>query len=145
MSVEHRWNDTDRGEQNNSERNLSQRHFVRHKSHMDSTGRNPGLRPERRATNDLSHDTACAQLEFRHRHRLDSPTRAVAFLRTFCQLYIFFTFRDKSLSQGGFVSPKPNAGYPGGPMFSVRVVSLSRLVPILKRDLTFLPLHDLAV
>jgi hypothetical protein len=31
-------------------------------------------------------------------------------------------------------------------MFSVRVVSLSRLVPISKRqDLAFLPLHDLVV
>jgi hypothetical protein len=70
----------------NYERNLSQRHFVRHKSHMDSTGRNPGLRAERRATNGLSHDTACAQLKFRHRQWLDSPTCVLAFLRTSCQL-----------------------------------------------------------
>jgi hypothetical protein len=32
---ERRWNDIDRGKPKNSERNLSQCHFVRHKSHMD--------------------------------------------------------------------------------------------------------------
>jgi hypothetical protein len=54
--------------------------------------------------------------------------------------YCFFRFRDKSLFQGGGVSPRPTPGYPGGPMFSVRVVSLSWLVPILKRqDLAFCP------
>jgi hypothetical protein len=39
--------------------------------------------------------------------------------------YCFFRFCDKSLLQGGVVSPTPNPGYPGGPMFSVRVVSLN--------------------
>jgi hypothetical protein len=33
--------------------------------------------------------------------------------------YSFFIFRDKSLIQVGVVSPTP--GYPGGPIFSVRV------------------------
>jgi hypothetical protein len=32
---EPRWNDTDRGKLKNSEKSLFQRHFVRHKSHMD--------------------------------------------------------------------------------------------------------------
>jgi hypothetical protein len=32
---ERRWDDIDRGKQKNSEKNLSQRHFVHHKSHMD--------------------------------------------------------------------------------------------------------------
>jgi hypothetical protein len=32
---EPQWNDTDRGKLKNSERNLSQYHFVYHKSHMD--------------------------------------------------------------------------------------------------------------
>jgi hypothetical protein len=32
---ERRWNDTDRGKQKNSEKNLSQSHYVHHKSHMD--------------------------------------------------------------------------------------------------------------
>jgi hypothetical protein len=33
------WNDTDLGKPKYSEKNLSQCHFVRHKSHMDLLGR----------------------------------------------------------------------------------------------------------
>jgi hypothetical protein len=41
-------------------------------------------------------------------------------------------------SRVGLSAPRPTPDYPGGPMFSVRFVSLSRLVPILKRqDLAF--------
>jgi hypothetical protein len=32
---ERRWNDIDRGKPKNSEKNLSQCHFIRHKSYMD--------------------------------------------------------------------------------------------------------------
>jgi hypothetical protein len=39
--------------------------------------------------------------------------------------YCFVTFRDKNLFQGGVISPRPTPGYPGMPMFSVRLVSLS--------------------
>jgi hypothetical protein len=39
--------------------------------------------------------------------------------------YCFFRFRDKSLFQGGVVSPTPNPQLSWMPMFSVRVVSLS--------------------
>jgi hypothetical protein len=46
----------------------------------------------------------------------------------------------KIFSRVGLSAPHPTPGYPGGPMFSVSVVSLSWLVPILKRqDLTFCP------
>jgi hypothetical protein len=33
--MEHRWNETDRGKPKYSGKNLSQCHFVHHKSHMD--------------------------------------------------------------------------------------------------------------
>jgi hypothetical protein len=33
--MEHQWNETDRGKQKYSGKNLSQCHFVHHKSHMD--------------------------------------------------------------------------------------------------------------
>jgi hypothetical protein len=39
---ERRWNDIDRGKQKNSEKNLSQCHFVHNISHMDWPGREPG-------------------------------------------------------------------------------------------------------
>jgi hypothetical protein len=40
--MEHRWNEVDRGKPKYSEQNLSQRHFVHHKSHMDLPGIEPG-------------------------------------------------------------------------------------------------------
>jgi hypothetical protein len=46
---ERRWNDIDRGKPKNSEKNLSQCHFV-HKSHMDWPGREHG--PPRRVAGD---------------------------------------------------------------------------------------------
>jgi hypothetical protein len=38
MSMEHWWNDTDRGILKYWEKNLSHTHFIHHKSHMDWTG-----------------------------------------------------------------------------------------------------------
>jgi hypothetical protein len=49
-------------------------------------------------------------------------------------------FVTRIFSRVGLSTPRPTPGYPGGPMFSVRVVSLSCPVPILKRqDLAFCP------
>jgi hypothetical protein len=39
---ERRWNDIDRGNPKKSEKNLSQSHFIKHKSHMDWRGGEPG-------------------------------------------------------------------------------------------------------
>jgi hypothetical protein len=77
-----------------------------------------------------------------HHHHHDSPTWALAFLKSFCQLkypaVASSDFVTRVFSGVGLSAPRPTPGYPGGPMFSVRVVSLSRLVPILKRqDLAF--------
>jgi hypothetical protein len=81
-----------------------------------------------------------------HHHWLDSPTWALAFLRSFCQLlsgYCFFRLHDnmtRVFSRAGLSAPFPTPGYPGGPMFSVIVISLSWLLPILKcQDLAFCP------
>jgi uncharacterized membrane protein len=40
--MEHRWNEIDRRKPKNSGKNVSQCHFVHHKSHMDWTGIEPG-------------------------------------------------------------------------------------------------------
>jgi hypothetical protein len=53
---EPQWNDIDRGKPKNSEKNLSQSHFIHDKSHIDWAGRE--RRPDRPAINRLNHDTA---------------------------------------------------------------------------------------
>jgi hypothetical protein len=43
MSVEHRWNDTDRVNRKYWQMKLSMHHFVHHKTHVDWPGIEPGL------------------------------------------------------------------------------------------------------
>jgi hypothetical protein len=42
LVTDHRWNEIDRGKPKNSGKNLSQFHFVHHKSHMDRPRIEPG-------------------------------------------------------------------------------------------------------
>jgi hypothetical protein len=49
------WNDIDRADPKNSEKNLSQCHFVHQNSHMDRPRCKPGLFIERPAANCLNH------------------------------------------------------------------------------------------
>jgi hypothetical protein len=74
-------------------------------------------------------DCKCMAYNYHHHRRLDSPKCAVAFLRSFCQLkYPAIASSDfvrRVFSRVGFSAPRPTPGYPEGPMFSVRVVSLT--------------------
>jgi hypothetical protein len=54
---ERRWNDIGKGKRKNSEKNLSQCHFV-HKSHMDWPRREPGTLRLQAGDNRLSYSTA---------------------------------------------------------------------------------------
>jgi hypothetical protein len=56
--MKHWWNEIDRGKSKYSGKNLSQCHFVHHKSTWTDPGSNTGLRGGRPATNRLSHGTA---------------------------------------------------------------------------------------
>jgi hypothetical protein len=63
-----------------------------------------------------------------HYHWLNSPTWALAFVRSFCQLKypaIASLYFVTSLFQGGVVSPTPNPRLFWRADVSVRVVSLS--------------------
>jgi hypothetical protein len=64
-----------------------------------------------------------------HHHRFDRPTWALVFLRSFCQLkyqaIASSDFVTRMFSRVGLSALRPSPGYSGGPIFSVRVVSLS--------------------
>jgi hypothetical protein len=53
-----RWNDTDRGQQKNSDKNPSQCHFFTTNPTWTDWGTNPGLRRKRPAANSLSQGIA---------------------------------------------------------------------------------------
>jgi hypothetical protein len=76
---ERRWNDIDRGKPKNSEKNLSQCHFVHQNPTWIDPGANPGLPGERPATNHLSHGTALLSTCF--------ASSNVYWLWTICWLY----------------------------------------------------------
>jgi len=57
MAVEHWWNGSDRGKLKYWERNLSQWHFVQHKSHIDWLGIEPGSPWWESTTGSLGHGT----------------------------------------------------------------------------------------
>jgi hypothetical protein len=84
----------------------------------------------------------CHHCQYHHHHWLDSPTWALAFLRSFCQLkypaIASSDFVTRVFSRVRLSAPRPTPGYPAGPMFSVRVVSLSWLLTVLKcQDFAF--------
>jgi hypothetical protein len=57
--VERRWNDTDKGKLNDSERNLSHCHSAQYRSHVNiALGANPSFGGEKSATNLLGYGTA---------------------------------------------------------------------------------------
>jgi hypothetical protein len=56
--MEQRCNDTDRGKPKNSAKNLTQCHFVHHKSNGTDLVERPRFRGENPATNRLSYGTA---------------------------------------------------------------------------------------
>jgi len=58
MSVEHCWNDADRGRWECWEKNLFQGHFVRRKSHRTKPVSNPGPCGWRPATDHLKHESS---------------------------------------------------------------------------------------
>ena len=57
MCVEHWWNYNDRGKPNYLDRDLSQVHFVHHKSHMEWPHIETEIRSENPATEHLSNGT----------------------------------------------------------------------------------------
>jgi hypothetical protein len=69
------------------------------------------------------------KINYHHQHRLDSPTWALDFLRSFCQLkypaIASSDFVTRVFSRMGLSTPYPTPGYPEGLMFSVSIVSLS--------------------
>jgi hypothetical protein len=62
VNMKQRWNDMDRGKPKNSEKNLSECHFVHYKSNMVCPEREPGPRGENPATIRLSYGTANNEL-----------------------------------------------------------------------------------
>jgi hypothetical protein len=64
VSMKPRWNDINTEKPKNSEKILSQCHFIYHKPRMDWPGANSGLRGERPVSNRLSNGTATQEVHW---------------------------------------------------------------------------------
>jgi hypothetical protein len=78
--------------------------------------------------------TASGEIVHHHHHIISSTALwGPPPPRSFCQLKYPVSasdFMTRVFSRVGLLAPLPTPSYPGGPMFPVRVVSLSWLVPI---------------
>jgi hypothetical protein len=85
----------------------------------------------------VSQEHTSSTFRAKDHHWLDTPTWALASLRTSISWSIRLLLLQISWQSFPGWGCQPHAqppGYRGGPMFSVRVVFLSRLVPISKRQ-----------
>jgi hypothetical protein len=93
------WNEDWQGKLKYSEKNLSQRYFVHHKSHLTDPGSNPGRRVGKPATNRLSYSAAYHQnvsIYLNENSGISESDNNDKFLFQF-KFLIFFNFRSRSV------------------------------------------------